>query len=272
MTEDFRILGIGPEATRAEIKAAYRRRARALHPDLRLIQGGLSEESDRPPAEPMAAEDAAAALTELTEARRRALAWRAETDRAAAGAHPGHSSLASPASAAPAAVPEQRSPQPEPAARPSAMGRTPTRDDDPMLALLTLPQRCSGVWPSEALEVWALSLVPAARLHLAEAVRAAEDAGAVTPRHRTAAAAHALLTLTLRERGGSRRRFAAVDPHLAAAYAAAERDLPATLVDRLPAKPDRTRPRSGTTLLAAVGGALAGGLVVWLDLPSRLFG
>jgi hypothetical protein len=93
-------------------------------------------------------------------------------------------------------------------------------------------------WSGEALEVWALTLVPAARSHLADARRQAVLAGAADLRRLTAATAHALLTLTVSRslKGMGSRRVDALDEHLAAAYDALEHELPPAIVDRLPAR------------------------------------
>jgi hypothetical protein len=119
----------------------------------------------------------------------------------------------------------------------------PRRDADPLLALLTTPQRSRVQWSAEALEVWALTLVPAARRHLADARRHAVLAGAADLRRLTAATAHALLTLTASGslKGATGRRLDALDQHLAAAYDALERELPPAVVDRLPARRTNVR-------------------------------
>jgi len=104
-----------------------------------------------------------------------------------------------------------------------------------MLTLLTVPQRCRTGWPREALATWALTLVPAARPHLAEARRLALHAGALAERHRSAATAHVLLTLTVSHvRSGRRMRTLA--EHLPSAYDALEAELPPSVVERLPSR------------------------------------
>jgi hypothetical protein len=110
-----------------------------------------------------------------------------------------------------------------------------------MLALLTAPQRSRSAWSAAALEVWALTLVPAARRHLADARRAAVSSGAADLRRLTVATAHAGLTATLAAGlpGVAARRLDALDAHLASAYDALERELPPAVVDRLPARRSR---------------------------------
>jgi hypothetical protein len=250
---DFEVLGVGPDATKDEIKAAYRRKVRALHPDVHTRRDGTL-----PPG-------VTDAFLQLTEARRRALAVRGVTDAAVMaqsrrGVPPvqraaGH--LARPA------FPTQR--------RGTATGRTPAREDDPMLALLTVPQRCATVWSTEALEVWALTVVPAARAHLAEARATVEEARVVLPRHRTAATAHVLLSLTVA--GRTSRRYAPLADRLAPAYHALERELPASIVARLPARVTQVGPHGRSTTAVAVGaGFVAGGIAVWADGAGWLLG
>lgn len=237
---EFELLGVRADASAEEIKAAFRRRARELHPDRHVRSDGTvpaqSHES----------------FVELGEAMRRALAVRSVLDATAFVA----------AREAPrrGGIPVQR--------RGSAIGRTPTREHDPMLLLLTLPQRCSATWPDDALEVWALTLVPAARSRLAQARGDAVAAGACTARQHTAATAHALLTRTLS--GRRSRRLAPLDPHLGSAYDALERDLPATLVERLPQRVAHVGPRTVTTLVAAATGAAIGGAGLWVGTATGL--
>jgi hypothetical protein len=243
---DFDILGVPPGASREEIKAAYRRKARALHPD---VTGGAP------------APGTTEAFLQLTEARRRALAVRTVTDAAvfAQARRSGRPVVSEPARSS---FPAQR--------RGAATGRTPTHDDDPMLTLLTLPQRCAGTWPAQALEVWALTVVPAARAHLAEARCVVAEAGVALPRQRAVATAHVLLTLTLSAR--ATRRHAPLADRLRAAYSTLERELPKTVVARLPERATVVLPRRSTAVVAAGAGALLGGLVVWAEGPGRLLG
>jgi hypothetical protein len=202
----YTVLGVSRGASLAEIKAAYRARARLLHPDRQAAAGNPD------------AEGAHRAFLELTEAFRAALA---DTWTTGAGG-PGR---------APAAgtVPAQRR-SPEP--RTGVV--TPFPEPDPMLELLELPRAGGRSWPTRAWETWVLVVVASARTHLAEARRLADAAGA-RGRHRTPATVHALLTLTLRATAGPRRReLGPLVPHLPAAYAAVERRLPATVLAALP--------------------------------------
>jgi hypothetical protein len=100
-------------------------------------------------------------------------------------------------------------------------------------------------------------VVPAARAHLAEARGDAVAAGAATPRHHAVATVHALVSHTLA--GRATRRYAAVAGRLPGAYAVLERELPASVVERLPERVHQVGPRGLTTLVAAA----AGGLMVW---------
>jgi hypothetical protein len=219
--DEYAVLGIPRYATIEEIKSAYRERARFLHPDRHVREDGTV---------PVAVQEAFIRLH---------TAFRAALERAAATPMP----TVIPAPAA-VTVPQQRSGRAEPAApvRPSPRLRptpaTPvTRPaspvDDPVLTLLTLPPRCRTRWPDDALEVWALTVVPAARKHLAEARRTAEAAGATSRRHRPVATAHVLLTLTLA--GLKHGRWAKVlCDHLASAYDHLEASLPEATVEQLP--------------------------------------
>ena len=101
-----------------------------------------------------------------------------------------------------------------------------------MLALLTVPRSGGHAWTDAQLEFWALTLVPVARRHEAEAIRLANAAGATTVHQQTLAAAHALLTLSLRGKAGAKAHR--VRGALPAAYAVLEADLPASVVARLP--------------------------------------
>src|SRR4051794_18601678 len=210
----FSVLGVSREATAQEIRSAYRARALLLHPDRHVRPDGTI---------PQEAHDA---FCELTVALRVALATRA---RVPAGAR----------------TPAQRPPAPAPAPRGPAAPppqRRPLREADPMVAFLTLPQRCHQDWPAEALATWAFNLGPAARRHLPAAVRHAADAGARGPRARVAAVDHALLTLTLRGRRGPLPGL--TEGRIATAYAFLEASLPRPVVVALPPRVtslDRTR-------------------------------
>jgi hypothetical protein len=241
--KDFELLGLRPGATGDEIKAAYRSKVRELHPDLHTQSDGTI-----PPG-------TTDAFLELTDARRRALAIAGVTSATVFAQTRGVRRR----TAGTPTIPAQR--------RGRGNGATPTRDDDPMLTLLTVPQRCAGSWSSAALEVWALTVVPAARSNLAEARAVVEAAGVVLPRHRTVATAHVLLTLTLAGRTG--RRFAPLADRLVPAYHALERELPASMLGRLPARVTRVGPPGrSTTVVAATAGLVVGGLVVWADGQS----
>jgi hypothetical protein len=222
--DEYAVLGIPRYATIEEIKSAYRERARFLHPDRHVREDGTV---------PVAVQEAFIRLH---------TAFRTALERAAATPLP--TGITAPASVT---VPQQRSGRAEPAAqvRPSSRlqstSATPvtpvTRPappvDDPVLTLLTLPPRCRTRWPDDALEVWALTVVPAARKHLAEARRTAEAAGATSRRHRPVATAHVLLTLTLA--GLKHGRWAKVlCDHLSSAYDQLEVCLPEAMVEQLP--------------------------------------
>ena len=235
----YTVLGVAPGATVAEIKAAYRERASLIHPD-------------RFADDPQRARAAHEAFVELSAAFRSALA----AATAAAQRTP-----------APAPAPRPVVPQQRKAPRPAAQQRpvvAPVRQNDPMLTLLTVPQRCARPWSAQALEVWALTVVPEARRHRAEARRLARACGVSAERHLTTATAHALLTLTVNNLNGP--RVIGVVGHLDAAYDALEIVLPREVVDRLPARVTARRPGSddpatepGRRLLAfcAASGALA---------------
>lgn len=199
----FTVLGVAPDATLDEIKGAYRERARQLHPDRHVRPDG---------SVPAEAQDA---FVELNQAFKQAVAMRAIPIDAARQRRQGF-------------VPQQRS-------RP-----TPMREDDPMLALLTLPQECREEWETDALTLWALTVVPAARKNLAEARRVALAAGARGSRQRTSATVHTLITLTVQEL--SQRRLGVLADWLDAAYDAADRWLPPTVLEQLPARVLPTRP------------------------------
>jgi hypothetical protein len=224
--DPFAVLGVPRGATVEEVRAAYRRRARRLHPD-RHVRGDGSV-----PAE---VHDA---FCDLTEAYDRVVGAARVPAQRQPGATPPPT---------PPPPPQRRAPAPV-AAPAAAPAPAPARVADPLLTLLTTPQRSRVRWSAEALEVWALTLVPAARVHLPDARRHAVRAGAADLRRLTSATAHAVLTLTVSRslRGAGSRRLDALDAHLAAAYDALERELPPAVVDRLPARqPQVARPTRG---------------------------
>ena len=204
----FNVLGVPADATPDEIRAAYRRLARELHPDRHVRADGTV---------PADVHETFCVLNRAVDA---ALAAQGvPVDPAGVAVPP--PAPAVPASAGP--VPTQRSLRPT---------RRPARFEDPVLALLTLPRSGGYAWSDEQLELWALGLVPVARTHEAEARRLARAAGAGTVHQQTLATAHALLTLSLRGRAGAKAHR--LRGALPSAYAALEADLPATVVARLP--------------------------------------
>jgi hypothetical protein len=219
MTNAFAVLGVDRDATAQEIRSAYRTLARELHPDRHVRADGTV------PAE---AHDAFIALTA---AFRTALAARARTP--VGGQVPQQRQAPVPTQRrAPRAEQPPRPPirpPSRPPERPSA--RQPLREVDPMLAFLTLPQRCLQNWPTDAVASWALVLAPAARAHLEEAERHALAAGATSQPAYVAATQHALLTLTLRRR---RRLRGMTAERISAAYTFLESGLPAATVHLLP--------------------------------------
>ena len=251
----YTVLGVAPGATVAEIKTAYRDRARVIHPD-------------RFADDPQRAQAAHDAFVELNTAFRSALAAAAPATQRMPAHAPG------------APVPTQRrsvpphkpAPRPAPSARAGRPQRptvAPVRENDPMLTLLTVPQRCASPWSAQALEVWALTVVPEARRHQGEARRIARASGASSERHLATATAHALLTLTVSNLNGP--RVIGVVGQLDAAYDALEIVLPRDVVDRLPVRVTARRPggddqpaaEPGRRLLAfcAASGALAAATV-----------
>ncbi len=203
----FDRLGVPADASPEQIRAAYRRLARQLHPDRHVRPDG---------SVPSEVHESFCALNRAVDAALKAQVVPVEPVTAATPP------------AATRTVPAQRA---APAARP-APARRPARSEDPVLALLTVPRSGGRLWTDEELEFWALTLVPVARTHELEALRLARAAGADNIHQQTLAAAHALLTLSLRGRAGSRAHR--VRGILPAAYAALEADLPASVVARLP--------------------------------------
>jgi hypothetical protein len=228
--DPFAVLGVPRGASVEELRTAYRSRVRRLHPDRHLQEDGTV---------PAAVHQA---FCDLTAAYDRAV----DTARTATAA-PAAAGLV-PTQRTPASPTPPMTPTAPPTPRGRATARSHPRHADPVLALLTTPQRSRVEWSGAALEVWALTLVPAARSHLADARRHAVRAGAADLRRLTAATAHALLTLTVSRslRGASGRRLDALDAHLAAAYDALEHELPPAIVDRLPPRRARvSRPSRG---------------------------
>jgi hypothetical protein len=243
-TNAYRVLGVAPGATAAEIKTAYRERARVIHPD-------------RFTDDPRRAEAAHDAFVELSAAFRTALATTAAMT-ASTTARVRVAQARVPAQGV--GVPQQRGTGTTRTAT-TAMQAPKVTQDDPMLTLLTVPQRCGAPWASHALEVWALTVVPEARQHLAQASRIARASGITSQRHLTTATAHVLLTLTINGMNGP--RVMGVLGKLDAAYDALEIVLPSETVDRLPARVTAARPGHddepprGMLALFALTGAVA---------------
>ncbi len=236
----YTVLGVAPDATVAEIRTAYRERARQIHPD-------------RFADDPGRAQAAHEAFVELGDAARVAMATAVASAAAAAASRSAARSVtrSSGRPVAPPAgpvLPQQRRSTPPPrrqqrASAPAGGHRptvTPIRQKDPVLTLLTVPQRCARPWSASALEVWALTVVPEARRHLSAARRIARASGVASERHLTTATAHALLTLTVNGLNGP--RVMGVIGQLDAAYDALEIVLPREVVDRLPARVTARRP------------------------------
>lgn len=258
----YAVLGVAPDATVAEIKAAYRDRARQIHPD-------------RFAGDPMRAELATEAFVELGNAFRSALAaavipLRGDLPHLAAGIPVQRRYAAGEPRRVTPPVPGARAPKAQPPAAPARATVSPERQNDPVLTLLTLPQRCGRAWSASELETWALTVVPEARQHLGAARKLARAAGVRSERHRTTATAHALLSLTVDNMNGP--RIMGVLGRLDAAYDALEIVLPRDVVDRLPERVTGRRALQGSggtddtsrTLLAffAAAGAL-GAATVW---------
>ncbi len=201
----FNVLGVPADATPEEIRAAYRKLARELHPDRHVQADGTVP-------------------TDVHEAF-------VKVNRAVDAALKAQSVPVEPVLAAPV-VPAQPV-RAAHAARPApAPARRPARYADPVLALLTVPKSAGHAWTDAELEFWALTLVPVARRHEPEALRLARAAGASTVHQETLATAHALLSLSLRGKAGAKAHR--VRNALPSAYAALEADLPAPVVARLP--------------------------------------
>ena len=260
-TNAYKILGVAPGASAAEIKTAYRERARKIHPD-------------RFADDPRRAEAAHDAFVELSAAFRTALATTAAMSTSSTARVRVAQAAGVPAQGA--AVPTQRRTAPvRSTSTRTTQVRTATRQvpqpahvkrDDPMLTLLTVPQRCGAPWSAQALEVWALTVVPEARQHMAQATKIARASGVKSQRHLTTATAHVLLTLTINGMNGP--RVMGVLGKLDAAYDALEIVLPREIVDRLPArvtapgaKPAQEEPARALLALFAASGALTAATV-----------
>jgi hypothetical protein len=264
--EAYTVLGVAPGATAAEIKAAYRERARMIHPD-------------RFADDPRRAKAAHDEFIELSAAFRSALATSAamaqqevlRTEKQQEQ-QPARRSTSKPSTRPAPPTQPAASPRLQPVVPQQRRTVKPARDTDPMLTLLTLPQRCARPWSAQALEVWALTVVPEARQHVAEAKKVARASGVKSERHLTTATAHVLLTRTVNGLNGP--RVIAVAGQLDAAYDALEIVLPREVVDRLPVRLTARRPTDepstdepGRALLSfcAAAGALAAA-TAWTQL------
>ena len=257
----YAVLGVTPDASVAQIRAAYRDRARKIHPD-------------RFAGDPRQTQAATEAFVELNNAFRSALAaavipLRSDLPNLAAGipSQRRYTRPVQPSEPVRSADPVRPS-QPVPPRASSRGTVAPERQSDPLLALLTVPQRCGRPWSAGELETWALTIVPEARRHLGEAKKIARAAGVTAERHLTTATAHALLSLTVDSMNGP--RVMGVLGRLDAAYDALEIVLPGEVVDRLPERVTGRRAMQGgsaddpsRTLLAfcAATGALAAATV-----------
>ena len=233
----YAVLGVSPDATIAQVRAAYRRRVQLLHPDRHMRPDGTV---------PQHVHDAFCQLGEAAEVALQACS----TGRRAAPyvprqRVPRHAS-AHPMAARPrmptAVMPAQR-----PGEQPEAAAPAPRRPLDPVAVLGALPGQCASSWTDDELEFWHHHVLPKARQHLVRARVVADTAGPITGTDTTLATAHALLSTALTELSG--RRLHPI--RLAAAYDLLEERLPRTVVAGLPPRVMRL-PRN--RLLAALIG------------------
>ena len=246
------LLGVAVDASADEIKAAYRRRARELHPDRHVgPDGTITEEAHEAFCSLNRALDTALAVAALP-----ASAPRPGTSVGSAGGRTGgRTDGRGPRSS----VPPQR----------RCWDRV--QHADAAHALLTLPARTSGEWSNEQIEMWALLVVPAGRRALAEAEAVAARAAGVSDRQaRITATAHVLLGLALTSLGS---RVELLADRVGPAYQALERGLPTPVVAALPARvavaSDRWHIRTAAGL---VGIGLAGLAALQLDWLTTLVG
>lgn len=216
----YAVLGIRPDATAAQIRAAYRRRVHLLHPDRHVRPDGTV---------PQHVHDAFCQLGEAAEVALRACASgrpatpyvpRQRVSRTAP-AHPI-------APRATSVVPAQRGAEAPTA--PKTAPAAPRRPLDPVAVLESLPRECAAAWTADELEFWHHHVLPKARQHLVRARAAADTAGPITGADTTLATAHALLSTALTELSG--RRLHPI--RLTAAYDLLEERLPRTVVAGLP--------------------------------------
>ena len=215
----YAVLGVRPDATADQIRAAYRRRVQLLHPDRHMRPDGTV---------PQHVHDAFCQLGEAAEVALGACAAgrpatpyvpRQRVSRHAT-AHVMSGRSAASTSSTPA-VPGQRQATPPPA---------PRMPLDPVAVLAALPRQCAAVWSTDELEFWHHHVLPQARQHLVRARAAADTAGPITGADTTLATAHALLSTALSELSG--RRLHPI--RLTAAYDLLEERLPRTVVAGLP--------------------------------------